>query len=424
MTSGGPDVHGAPRNVPDLALVHAGELVTCDGTGEEELGIVEDGALLCDGGKIVWTGTTKELGRKLVGKPARRVDAEGGLVTPGFVDPHTHLVFAGSREDELERKVRGESYTSILKKGGGILRTIRETRKASVSSIVNESVDRLDQLLRNGVTTAEVKSGYGQDIRGETKLLTAIRRLGKRSPVELVPTFMGLHATPPEFRNAKEYVDNVVRRMLPVIASMKERPSFSDCFCEEGVFSADECERYLKASRELGFACKVHADEFSDSGGASLAAEMTCVSADHLGSSSAEGMMKMGENGVTAVLLPATSLYSGIPYADAHRLAESGCKVALGTDLSPNSWIESPQLVMGLACAGLRMTPAQSLKGFTVNAARALGRPDLGKVAVGDAADFVIHSVTSYKFLPYRVGGDYVRSVYKAGREVYASPRP
>lgn len=410
--------------MPDLALVHAGELVTCDGNGEEGLGIVEDGALLSDGGRIVWTGTTRELGRKLVGKPVRRVDAEGGLVTPGFVDPHTHLVFAGSREDELERKMGGESYTSILKEGGGILRTIRETRKASVASIVKESTDRLGQLLRNGVTTAEVKTGYGQDLKGETKLLTAIRQLGKRSPVELIPTFLGLHATPPKFRNAKEYVDHVVRRMLPVVASMKERPSFSDCFCEEGVFSADECERYLKASQKLGFACKLHADEFSDSGGATLAAKMKCVSADHLGSSSAEGMMMLGKKGVTAVLLPATSLYSGIPYANAQKLAESGCNVALGTDLSPNSWIESPQLVMGLACAGLRMTPAQSLKGFTVNAALAVGRPDLGKIAVGAAADLVIHSVTSFKFLPYRIGGNYVRSVYKAGREAYTSPRP
>ncbi|MDA4124372.1 MAG: imidazolonepropionase [Thaumarchaeota archaeon] len=406
----------------DLALVHAGELVTCDGTGEEGLGIVQDGALLCDGGRVVWTGTTRELGRRLVGKAVRRVDAQGGLVAPGFVDPHTHLVFAGSREDELERKVKGESYTSILNKGGGILRTIRETRRASVASIASESADRLDQLLSNGVTTAEVKTGYGQDLKGETKLLTAIGRLRKRSPVELVSTFLGLHATPPEFGKAKEYVDHAIRKMLPMVASMKERPSFSDCFCEEGVFSAGECERYLRASRELGFACKIHADEFSDSGGATLAAKMKCVSADHLGSSSAEGAMMMGKEGVVAVLLPATSLYSGIRYADSRRLAEAGCRVALGTDLSPNSWVESPQFVMGLACAGLRMTPAEALKGFTVNAALALGRPDLGRLTVGAPADFVLHSIASYEFLAYRVGGHYVRSVYKGGREVYASP--
>lgn len=410
--------------MPDLVLINAGELVTCSGVGgtaEERLGVVEGGALVVDDGLIAWAGTTRELKRKTIGRPKRTVDAEGGLVTPGLVDPHTHLVFAGSREDELERKVEGESYTSILAGGGGIVRTVRETRDASAAKIAAESGERLSQLLRNGVTTAEVKTGYGQRLEDELKLLDAIARLRKYADVEVVPTLLGLHATPPEFGGSSEYTDYAIREMLPALAKAKRRAVFSDCFCEDGVFSREECARYLRASRELGFALKVHADEFTESGGAHLAADLGCVSADHLGSAEPSGIEAMSRKGVTAVLLPGTSLYSNIPYADARAIAKSGCRVALGTDLSPNSWVESPQMVMSLACNGMRMTPAQALLGFTRNAAAALSRNDLGFIGVGSAADFVIHSLPGYRFLPYRVGGSYVRRVFKRGREAYSA---
>ena len=408
-----------------MALFNARELVTCAGENsdmdEGPLGIIEDGALLSEGGRVTWVGTTKDFRRKLVGKPKTLVDAGQGLVTPGFVDPHTHLVYAGSREDELARKAKGESYTSILKSGGGILRTIRDTRRAAASKIVKESRARLYQLLRNGVTTAEVKTGYGQNVADEIKLISVIQHLARRGSVELVPTFLGLHATPDEFKKPGEYAKFVVNRVLPRIAELKGRPVFSDCFCEEGVFSAEQCSSYLRASEKLGFMLKVHADEFSDSGGASLAAEMKCVSADHLGRSSAEGLSRMARKGVTAVLLPGTSLYSGIPYADARKVMDAGCTVALGTDLSPNSWVESPQLVMGLACAGMKMTASEALRGFTSNAAAAIGRTDLGRLAVGCIADFVIHSLPNHRFLPYRLGGDYVSRVFKEGRQVYSA---
>jgi imidazolonepropionase len=412
--------------MPELSIVHAGELVTCDGnveTDRDGLGIVRDGALVVDKGKVAWVGTTKEFRRKSFGKPRRIVDAQGSLVTPGFVDPHTHLVFAGSREDELERKVQGESYTSILASGGGILRTMRETRKASVAKIAQQTELRLEQLLRNGVTTAEVKTGYGQRLADELKLIEVIGRIRRTSSVELISTFLGLHARPPEFGSSPEYVQYAIREMLPAVARAKARPSFSDCFCEEGVFSRGECERYLRASEKLGFARKIHADEFAESGGASLAADLGCVSADHLGRSSQLGIDAMAQGGVTAVLLPGTSLYSAIPYADAARILAAGCKVALGTDLSPNSWVESPQFVMSLACNGMRMTPAQALLGFTKNAAMALQREDIGSLVVGAAADLVIHSVPGYRFLPYRIGGHYVEKVFKRGREVFSSGR-
>ena len=413
--------------MPDLALVNAGELVLCTGSGgtpEERLGLIEDGALLVDHGRIAWTGTSRDLERKSVGKPKRTVDAMGGLVTPGFVDPHTHLVFAGSREDELERKIRGESYTSILASGGGIARTTRETRGADVGTIVGQSRLRLNQLLMNGVTCVEVKTGYGQRLKDELKLLDAVGRLGRTSPVELVPTFLGLHAAPPEFKSAGDYTDYAIREMLPKVAGTRARPRFSDCFCEDGVFSREECARYLRSSRELGFGCKIHADEFVDSGGASLAAEIGCVSADHLGKSNSSGLREMALKRVTAVLLPATSLCSSIPYADARGVVDAGCEVALGTDLSPNSWVESPQLVMTLACDGMRMTPAEALLGFTRNAAKAISREDVGTLKVGAPADFVVHSVSSYRSLPYRAGGKYVRKVFKRGACVFDSDRP
>lgn len=407
-----------------LAFVNAGELVTAAGSGgtaEEKLGVIEDGAMLVEEGRVAWVGTTRKLKQKGLGK-TKPVDLGGKLVTPGLVDPHTHLVFAGSREDELERKVKGESYTSILAKGGGIVRTVRETRKASTAKIVDESKGRATQLLRNGVTTAEVKTGYGQKLEDELRLLEAIRRTAPVSGLELVPTFLGLHARPPEFKTASEYSAYATRVMLPQVAESKFRPRFSDCFCEEGVFSRDDCARFLRASELLGFERKIHADEFKESGGASLAAQTKCVSADHLGRSDPDGVRAMAGAGVTAVLLPGTSLYSGIPYADARRIAESGCEIALGTDLSPNSWIESPQMVMSLACLGMRMTPAEALLGFTANASKAISRPDLGRIKVGAAADFVVHDVPGYRFLPYRVGGSYVNAVYKSGRRVYVAP--
>jgi imidazolonepropionase len=400
--------------------VNAGELAVCDGDGDS-LGIVEDGAMLVTDGRISWFGTTREFRRKSFGRPRRVVDADGGLVTPGFVDPHTHLAFAGSREDEMERKISGESYVSILEKGGGIARTLRDTRKASRSKILGESAERVAQLVRNGVTTVEVKSGYGQTVRDELRLLDVIRRLRKGAGAEVVSTFLGLHARPPEFADEEEYVSYAVREMLPAVSRMAARPSFSDCFCEDGVFSSVACRRYLMASKRLGFPCKIHADEFSDSGGASLAAELGCTSADHLVRSTRESLEKMGSKGVAAVLLPGTSLYSGIPYADAKNILAAGCKVALGTDLSPNSWIESPQLVMSLACNGLKMTPAQALLGFTRNAAQALGRKDIGRLALGCRADFVVHSCPSYRFLAYRMGGQYVRSVFSAGKEIFSA---
>lgn len=402
-------------------LINAGELATCspDTRGKSSaIGVVEDGAMMAEDGKVTWVGTTRELRRKSFGRAEVTVDAEGSLVTPGFVDPHTHLLFAGSREDELERKLKGESYTEILKSGGGIARTVRETRGATSEAIERESLGRLGQLVRNGVTTAEVKTGYGQSLEEELRHLEILRNMKRKVEVELVTTFLGLHSTPPEFARPSEFVKHVIKSVLPAVARLRERPRFSDCFCEEGVFSSAECRRYLEASADLGFALKIHADEFKESGGARLAAEVGCMSADHLGRSSDGGIEEMGRRGVVAVLLPWTSLCSGIPYADARKTMDAGCRVALGTDLSPNSWIESPQLVMGLACNALRMTPEEAILGFTRFAADALGREDIGRLAPGASADFLVHDFGGYRALPYELGGRHVRRVFKKGIEI------
>ena len=404
---------------PDLAVVKAEELVTIE-VDDGSLGIIEDGALVVEGGRVAWTGSTAEFRRKSFAKPRKLVDATGKLVTPGFVDPHTHLVFAGSREDELERKIAGESYVSILEGGGGNSRTMVETREVGRARRVAEARGRVEQLARNGVTTAEVKTGYGQNLTSELKMLDVTKSLNRVGPIELVPTFLGLHARPPEFGKTDEYVDYSIRTMLPEVA--KRRPAFSDCFCEEGVFSREQCGKYLRASKSLGLALKIHADEFADSGGASLAAEMGCISADHLGKSGREGAEEMAKKGVVAVLLPGTSLYSNIGFADAKMIGSAGCRIALGTDLSPNSWIESPQHEMMLACNAMKMTPGAALRGVTVEAARALGRSDIGRLSPGVKADFVIHDLPSYRFLPYRVGGGYVSAVFKDGKEIFSSP--
>lgn len=408
------------RVMVDLAVVHAGELVTCSGggdTSEERLGVIEDGAFLSDSGSIIWVGTTRELTRKSL-KVETTLDAEGALVTPGFVDPHTHLVFAGSREDEVERKAKGESYASILGSGGGIAKTMRDTRGSSAQEIARQSGERLGALVNSGVTTAEVKTGYGQSVESELKMLGAIALLRRASGADLIPTFLGLHAEPPEFKGEAEYVKFAIKQMLPAVMGAENPPVFSDCFCEEGFFTVDSCRSYLNASSELGLRPKIHADEFAESGGAALAAELRCVSADHLVKSRAEGIDGMAKSGTVAVLLPGTSLLSRIPFADARKIIDSGCRVALGTDLSPNSWVESPQIVMSLACSGLRMTPAEALLGFTRHSAAAVGRDDVGALRVGSRGDFVVHSLPSYRHIPYRVGGSYVSQVYRRGKKV------
>ncbi|MEM0117833.1 MAG: imidazolonepropionase [Conexivisphaerales archaeon] len=407
----------------DISLYNAGELVTMNGKeggsdGEETLGIIHDGAFIVREGRFAWVGTTQELKEK-GHKSSIIIDANGQVVLPGLIDPHTHLIFAGSREDELERKIKGESYMDILRSGGGINRTLVMTRAATEEQLLTLAYNRIKQLISSGVTTVEVKTGYCQQLEGELKLLRVISRLNRECGIDVIGTFLGLHTLPPEFRSGEEYTSYVMKVMLPNVAASEARPVFADCFCEEGLFSSALCERYLNLSSQMGFKLKIHADEFSDAHGAEVAARTGCTSADHLENSSSEGLKMMATKGVTAVLLPLTAFYSRIRQPNFKRIKESGCTFALGTDLCPNSWVESPQLVMAFACVELGMTPAEALAGFTTGAARALSLNDRGAIKEGNLADFAMYEMPSYRFLPYRIGGSYVRSVYKRGIRIY-----
>ncbi len=358
-----------------------------------------------------------------------RLDAAGGLVTPGLVDPHTHLLFAGSREREHQLRQRGSGYLEILAAGGGILATVEATRRASDDELLAHGRRWLGQMLRHGTTTVEAKSGYGLDLATELRLVDDAWRLGEEGPVDVVPTYLGAHAVPPEFRGRPDgtaaYVRSVIEEQLPGIAA-QGRARFCDVFCEEGVFSADEARAILEAARGYGLGARLHADELAPSGGAELAAEIGAVSADHLGAISEAGIEALAAAAaagrpVVATLLPATTWFlMKSSHAPARRLIEAGVPVAIGTDFNPGtSPTPSLPLAMTLACLQLRMSPAEALVAATINAARAVGREsEVGSLEAGKLCDLVVWSVPSVEQLPYWPGADLVRVVVKRGRIV------
>ncbi len=410
----------------DLLIVNASELVTVAGGSETplkgnqmcEVGIIRDGCLAVRDGRIVAVGKTSEITKNF--RATAVVSASGKTVLPGFVDPHTHLVFAGSREDEFQMRVEGASYMEILNTGGGILRSVRETRKASAEKLADLGLKTLDVMLEHGTTTVEAKSGYGLTTKDELKILEAIRRVNQLHTVDAIPTFMGAHAIPLEFKgNTQGYVRLVIEEMLPKV-SEKVLAEFCDIFCERGVFTLEQSRRILACAKECGLNAKVHADEMSLLGGTELAADIGAVSADHLVFSSSEGVKAMAEKGVVAVLLPAASfsLMMGF-HADARLMIDSGVAVALGTDYNPSCLVESMQLVIALACHLMRLTPAEAVTAATINAAHAVGRGrDVGSLEVGKRADVVVLDAPSHKFLGYRFGVNLIDKVVKSGRIV------
>jgi len=417
---------GKSRESIDLLIVNANELVTVAGgsqkphTGKQmrDIGIIHDGCLAVKDGRIVAVGKTSEVTR--VFRAGIVVSANGKTVLPGFVDPHTHLVFAGSREDEFQMRVEGASYLEILNAGGGILKTVRETRKASIDKLVDIGIETLDVMLTHGTTTVEAKSGYGLTTKDELKILEAARRVNQLHTVDVVSTFLGAHAVPPEYKgNTQGYVDLLIGEMLPKVEE-KVLAEFCDVFCERGIFSLEQSKRILAAGKECGLRAKVHADEMSMLGGAELAADVGAVSAEHLLFSSHEGIKALSDKGVVAVLLPAAAfgLMMG-RYADARLMVDLGVPVALGTDYNPSCLVESMQLVIAFACHFMRLTPAEAITAATINAACALGRAgDVGSLEVGKRADVVVLGVPNHKFLGYRLGVNLVDKVVKNGRIV------
>jgi imidazolonepropionase len=385
-------------------------------------------------GRILGVGGRADVERLIAGEgyPLSRfdrLDAAGGTVTPGLVDPHTHLLFAGSREAELELRQQGASYLEILTAGGGILSTVAATREASADELVAHGRRWLDEMLGHGVTTVEAKSGYGLDLPTELRLLEVAHRLGVEGPIEVVPTWLGAHAVPPEMRNRPDateaYVGSLIDEQLPGIAA-QGRAVAADVFCEQGVFTADQSRRILTAAARLGLRPRLHADELAPSGGAELAAEIGATTADHLATPSEAGIAAMAQaadegHPVVATLLPVTTWFlMKDHHAPARTFIERGIPVAIGTDFNPGtSPTPSLPLAMTAACLNLRMTPDEVLAAVTINAALALGlAEEIGSLEAGKQADLVVWNVPTSRQIPYWLAADLVRTVVKRGRIV------
>ncbi|NPE08775.1 MAG: imidazolonepropionase [Asgard group archaeon] len=415
--------------MPDTVIKHANELVTMNskfgvpriGKAMKELAIINDGALAIKDGTIVFVGTTKELMNTVkIDEKTIQINATNKLVTPGFVDPHVHLIFAGSRENELTMKLAGKTYLEILEAGGGILKTVRETRKATIEELVENGKNILDKMLKHGTTTVEAKSGYGLSTKDEIKSLEAVRVLDKQHPIDLVPTFLGAHAIPPEFKGrTDEYVDLVISEMLPKVAE-KGLAEFCDVFCEKGIFSIDQTRKILLAAKNLGIKMIIHIDEIVDTNGAALAAELKAVQTGHLLQSNDAGLKAMAKAGVIAILLPGTPFCLMMKdYAPARKMIEYGIPVAIATDLNPNCWTESMLMTIVLSCYNMKMSPAEALTAATINAACAIQREnEIGSLEVGKKADIAIFEVPNYYFLSYQFGINLVSKVIKNGKIV------
>ncbi len=436
---------------PGLLIVGASEVVTMAGgvrrgSGQSDVArlVAADPAgpdapvVACWEGRILAVGprAAVEAGLEAEGYPMARfarIDAGGGSVTPGLIDPHTHLVFAGTREGELILRQGGASYLDILDAGGGILSTVAATRAASEGELLAHGRRWLDEMLAHGVTTVEAKSGYGLDLETELRLIEVAYRLGREGPVDVVPTWLGAHAVPPEFRTRPDGTEAFVRSLiddqLPGIAA-HGRARFADVFCEAGVFTADQSRRVLEAARAVGLIPRLHADELAPSGGAELAAELLAASADHLATPSPDGIAAMAAaadagDPVVATLLPITTWFlMKDHHAPARAFIDAGVPVAIGTDFNPGtSPSASLPLAMSFACVNLRMSPDEVLAAVTINAARALALDDeVGSLEAGKAADVVIWRVPTTSQIPYWPGADLVRTVIKRGRVIVERP--
>ena len=405
-------------NIGSLATV-AGHKGPARGETLAEVGLLSGAALAIEADKIVAVGTEAEI-LAMADETTLLINAEQGLVTPGLVDPHTHLVYGGDRAYEWTLKQQGVSYLEILAQGGGILSTVRQTRQAGHAKLKQESTKRLQTMLQYGTTTAEAKSGYGLDLTTELLQLDLVKELNESQPVQLVSTFMAAHAFPEEYAGQREaYVNLIIEQMLPQVA---DKAAFCDVFCEEGVFTVEESRKILLAAAKHGMRAKLHADELAASGGSLLAAELKAISADHLLMSDPLGHQAMATAGVIGVCLPATSFYLAQGhYAPARSMLDEGMAIALATDANPGSSpTENMQLVISIACLYLKLTPAEALVAATLNSAHAIGLGDsIGSLEAGKQADIAIFDVPSLAYLPYHFGVNQVKHVLKRGKLVF-----
>lgn len=406
----------------NIIIKNAAQVVTCSGfegkRGAEmsELHVIENGTV------IVTNGIISHVLKKGEAIPIdvsgyKEIDATGKALLPGFVDPHTHFVFGGHREEEFSWRMRGDSYMSIMERGGGIVNTTKATREASEEELYNSAKRRLDDMLELGITTVEGKSGYGLDKETELKQLRVMRKLNQDHPMDIVSTFMGPHATPAEWKGREdEFIDFNINEMLPLVAKEK-LAECADIFCEENVFTIEQSRRFLTAAREHGFLLKLHADEIVQFGGAELAGELKVLSADHLLQASDKGIKAMADNGVVATLLPLTAFSLKEEYARGREMIDANCIVALATDLNPgSSHTASAPLLFAIACIYMNLSPEEAVTAYTINSAAAINRADtVGSIDVGKQGDMILLKYPSYKFLPYYVGMNCVETVIKQG---------
>ena len=412
-----------------MLIHHASQLITLQGGPQRgidlgRLGLIENGAVLVRGETIAAIGNSDDMIRRYPDEP--RLDAGGRVVMPGFVDPHTHLVWVGDRAAEFEMRLEGRTYLEILAAGGGILSTVRATRAASLEKIKSETRERAEMILKLGTTTAEAKTGYGLESASELLQLQALLELNAEGPLEIVPTWLGAHAIPPEFKTDPDaYTDLICQSMLPEVKTWWQMHTpqlplpFVDVFCETGAFTLVQSRRILETAIRLGFPVKIHADEFDNLGGASLAAELGAASADHLVKTSREDIIALAKGNTVAVALPCTPFgLAEQHYTPAKDILAAGGLLAVASDLNPGTaWCGNMQFVIALACRYLKLTPAQAIAAATINAAAAIQRADrIGSLEVGKQADILVLSVSDYRHLGYQFGTNLVNTVIKRGQ--------
>jgi len=406
----------------DVLVLNSNETITLDSPDPERgLGVVDNGGVAINQGKIVLAASTELLERKF--RARRTIDAEDEIILPGFVDPHTHLVFAGAREGEFQLRISGVTYMDALRKGGGIIETVNHTRQASSESLFQSGMQRLDTCLESGSTTVEIKSGYGLREDSELKILRTVQRLKRYHPCNIVPTFMGAHAVPPG-ESSSEYVSSVINDMLPHVAQ-EGLAEFCDVFCERGAFDSIESKRILGKAAKLGLKLKIHADQFTDNGGAQVANRLHAISADHLVHSATEQLEKMTKTKVIPVLLPSSShsVLAG-ENADARGMLAMGLPVALGTDFSPSNWMLGQLSVAALASREFRMNASEIIRGITINAAKAIGlEKRVGSLHAGKQADLVTLRAPNHRWIGYTYGEQIVDNVLIEGEWVVRDGR-
>jgi imidazolonepropionase len=426
-------------NSADLIIHNAGQLVTCASGGKpkrlsgmQDPGIVENGAVAVTDGLIAAVGASADILREF--EPREAIDAGGRTVCPGFVDPHTHIVFAGDRLNEFELKIKGAEYLDILAAGGGIISTVRQTREATITDLAALGLKRLDKMLAHGTTTCEIKTGYGLDTETEIKMLKVIGLLDESHPMDIVATFLAAHAIPPEYKDdAEGYTDLICREMLPLAwewfgnlratrrGCCVSRHFFADVFCEKNAFSLEQTTRVLKTAKDLGFQLKAHVDEFTNLGGSRLGVESGAVSIDHLDAISDEEITLLAGSDTVGIITPPVNFnFGSAEFADARRLIDAGCAIALSTDYNPGSApCPSQPMVMAIACRYQKLLPAEAFNAATINAAFGIGLGgEVGSIEPGKQADILILDTRDYREVAYEFGGNFVDTVVKKGEIV------